>query len=144
MKVLSFLFCQKQDNYILMTLLNINFWKTEKTAQMHQWNPVGMLSIAAVEQSLGTDAVQHLCPYGVKGLSNALLTPLSIHTLILRTPVSYRGTWNKFISCFFFFFQNSILRKRLNLFNAASPPIPLQAFSISSVMFTGFVGVSLY
>lgn len=87
-----------------MTLLNINFWKTEKTAPMHHWNPVEISSIAAAEQSLGTDAVQHLCPCGVKSLSNALLTALSIHTLILSTPVSYRGTWNKFISCFFFVF----------------------------------------
>lgn len=72
---------------------------------MHHWNPVGIPSIAAAEQGLGTDAVQHLCPCGVKGLSNALLTALSLYPLILSTPVSYRETWNKFLNCFFFFFN---------------------------------------
>lgn len=93
-------FCQKQCHYLLMTLIP---GKGVKTLQMYCWNPVGIPSIAGVEQSLGTDAVQQLCPCGARGLSNAPHCSGHSHKPILSTPhVAYHRTW--IYQLFFFFF----------------------------------------
>lgn len=50
-----------------------------KRLPMHHWKPIGIPSIAAAEQGVGTDAAQQLCPCGVRGLSNTSPTALGIH-----------------------------------------------------------------
>lgn len=121
-----------------MNLLNINFWKTEQTCNApfdSCWNSINSCSRAEPGDRCCTTSLP------LWGERSIKCPP---HTLIFSTPVSYRGTWNKFIIFFCLFVLNSILRKRLNLFNVVSPPIPLQVFSISSLIFTRFVGISLY
>lgn len=84
-------FVQKQPHYLLMTLIP---GKSVKTLQLYRWSTVGIASIAGVEQSLGTDAVQQLCPCGARGLSDAPHCSGHSHKPILCTPpVAYHRTW---------------------------------------------------
>lgn len=108
-------FCQKQCHYLLMTLIP---GKGVKTLQMYRWNPVGIPSITGVEQGLGTDAVQQLCPCGVRGLSNTPHCSGHSHKPILSTPhVAYHRTWiyqlfSFLCVCVCITHLNNILRKR--------------------------------